>query len=235
MLLGLVTIAAFAAEFGPSLEGELLATEAAAVEDTAADTGAAGSCSSQYLQDGVLLPELPLFYVRVQPNASWGSQEMVDLLVDAGRHMSWLLPHASPFVVGDISHERGGYIAGHVSHRGGVDADVGIYKKGGWQHSRGFTNLAPSELDLEANWALISHMLASGKVDFILIDRGHIRRLREYVLSARLLSEEEADRIFPPEGSRGTWANTGIVRHAPNHQDHIHVRVLCSDGSRAGE
>ena len=231
-LLLTTVLTAFAAEYGPALEGEILVTDVATT-DTASDTGGAGSCSDQYLQDGVQLPELPLFYVRAQPTNNWGSQNMVDLLVAAGRHMSWLLPTASPFVVGDISRPRGGYLAGHLSHRGGIDADVGIYKKGGWQHPRGFTTLSSSELDLEATWALISTMLATGNVDFILLDRSHINRLRSYTLSAGLLTDEEAARIFPVEGSRAVWASTGILRHAAHHQDHIHVRVLCDDGTRA--
>ena len=225
-------LTAFAAEYGPALEGEVLATEAAPAQDTA-DTASYGGCSDQYLREGVLLPELPLFYVRAQPGASYGTQEMVDVLVEAGRHMSWLLPQASPFVVGDISSPHGGYLAGHVSHRAGIDADVGIYKKGGWQAARSFTRLAPSELDLEATWTLITTMLGTGNVDFILLDRKHIDRLHAYVLSAGLLTEEEAGRIFPVEGTRAVWENTGILRHAPHHEDHLHVRVLCSDGSRA--
>lgn len=229
ILVWISTMTALAAEYGPALEDEVLATEMSAVDDT----GAGASCSDQSLQDGVQLPDLPLFYVRAQPNHSWGSAEMIDLIVEAGRHMSWLLPQASPFVVGDISSKHGGYLAGHLSHRGGIDTDVGIYRKGGWQHARGFTRLAPSELDLEANWTLISTMLSTGKVDFILLDRGHISRLRAYVLSAGLLTDEEAARIFPAEGSRGVWANTGVLRHAPHHEDHIHVRVLCGDGKRA--
>lgn len=223
---------AFAAEYGPALEGDLLATDAAPVEDTASPNV---GCSDQYLQDGVTLPDLPLFYVRAQPDHSWGSQIMVDLIVDAGRYMSWLMPQASRFVVGDISRGGGGYLAGHVSHRGGVDADIGIYKKGGWQNERGFTQLAPSELDVEATWALAHQMLSSGKVDFILLDRSLIARLKSYVLGAGLVTEEEAARMFPVEGTRATWENTGIFRHAPHHQDHMHVRVLCSDGSRAGD
>jgi len=225
----LTAMTALAAEYGPSLEGELLATEMSAIDDTAARTG----CSDQYLQDGLHLPDLPLFYVRAQPDTSWGSAEMVDLLVDAGRHMSWLLPQASPFVIGDIARQRGGYLAGHLSHRGGIDADVGIYKKGAWQAARSFTRLAPSELDVEATWTLITTMLGTGNVDFILLDRKHIDRLHAYVLSAGLLTEEEAARIFPVEGTRAVWENTGILRHAPHHEDHLHVRVLCSDGSRA--
>jgi hypothetical protein len=222
-------VMAFGAELGPALEGEWIASE----EPAPADTATFG-CSDEYLQDGVLLPDLPLFYTRAQPDGSWGTQEMVDVLVEAGRHMYWLMPGASPFVVGDISRKGGGFLAGHITHRAGIDVDVGIYKRGAWQAKRSFTTLAPSELDVEATWALIQTFLDSGKIDFILLDRGHIAKLRAYTLKAGLLTQEEADRVFPPEGSRGSWADTGIIRHAPHHQDHVHVRVLCGDGTRAG-
>lgn len=219
---------ASAASYGPEIEGQREIQETEEIRDT----GVFG-CSDQYLDEGTLLPDLPLFYARAQPDASYGSAEMVDLIVSAGRHMSWVLPSASPFVVGDISHARGGPISGHKSHRGGIDADIGIYKKGGWQHPRGFTTLSPSELDVEATWTLVSTLLDSGMVDFILLDQGHIRVLKAYTLKKGLLTEEEAERIFPAEGTRGVWERTGIVRHAPNHPDHIHVRVLCGDGTKA--
>jgi murein endopeptidase len=221
-------VMAFAAEFGPALEGEWVAVD----EAPAADTASFG-CSDQYLQDGVTLPDLPLFYSRAQPDGEYGTQEMIDLLVEAGRHMSWLMPGASPFVVGDISRKGGGYLAGHITHRGGIDADVGIYKKGAWQAKRSFTTLAPSELDVEATWALIQTFLDSGRIDFILLDRAHIARLRAYTLQAGLLTPEEADRVLPADG-RGAWSDVGVLRHAPHHQDHMHVRVLCGDGTRAG-
>ncbi len=223
-------MSAFAVDYGPRLEGEILLAESMPAADTAGVYG----CSDRFLESAVVLPDLPLFYTRAQPSASFGTQEMTDLLVDAGRHLSWVLPAASPFVVGDISSRHGGYLAGHMSHRGGVDADVGIYRKGAWQATRGFTHLAPSELDVEATWMLISTMLLTKSVDFILLDREHIRRLSAYVLSAGLLTKEEAAGTFPAEGTRATWENIGVIRHAPHHQDHLHVRVLCGDGTRAG-
>jgi murein endopeptidase len=220
--------AALGAEYGPTVEDELVLDEPPA----AVDTGATG-CTDLYLQDGVQLPDLPLFFVRTQPDSSWGSQEMVDLLVESARHMAWLLPESSPIVIGDISQEHGGFLSGHKSHRGGVDADVGIYRRGARQNPRGFDTLAPSELDVEATWALISTMLDTGRVDMILLDRSHIARLREYTLRAGLLTPAEALDVFPAEGTRGTWEKSGIIRHAQDHKDHLHVRVLCSDGSKA--
>ena len=228
MFLFLSSLLASAAEFGPTLEGEMLTSEV----ELEGDTGGV-SCSDQFLRDGVQLPDLPLFYVRNQPDAEWGTVEMIDLLVDAGRHVRWLMPSASPFVVGDISRTRGGELSGHITHRGGVDADIGIYKKGGWQHPHGFTTLAPSELDVVATWALMQTFLDSGMVDFILLDTGHIRALRAYTLKRGLLTSEEADRIFPSDGPHGGWNSSGIVRHAPHHQDHLHLRVLCGDGTKS--
>ncbi len=226
-----------AAEVGPSLDGQLppapaRTTSAAATTPPASRPG--GACSDQRLAEGVQLPDLPFFYSRIVPTAAYGSRTMVQLIQDAGRHMSWAMPQAAPFAVGDISRPGGGPISGHVSHRGGVDVDIGIYKEGGQQAKHQFLKFAPSQLDVAATWELIRFFLDSGKVDFILLDRGHIARIKAWTLQQGLLDTNEAARIFPPEGSRETWLHTGIVRHVPHHADHIHVRVLCEDGARAG-
>lgn len=192
------------------------------------DTGVMG-CSDQSLYAGEVLPDLPLFYTRAQPDHSWGSPEMISLIVDTGRHLRWLLPEAAPLVIGDISARRGGFLSGHLSHRGGVDADIGIYRDGAWQDPRGFTRLG-SDFDVEANWALISALLDSGNIDFILLDQAHINRLKAYTLGRGLLEAEDVEEIFP---THRQWERTGVVRHAANHVDHLHVRVLCGDGTRA--
>ncbi|MBM4367144.1 MAG: penicillin-insensitive murein endopeptidase [Deltaproteobacteria bacterium] len=226
-----LVLSAFAAEYGPLVEGTE-GDEIAAGGHGQADTGVVG-CSDQYLGEGIDLPELPLFYYRAQPSHSWGSREMVEVIVDTSRHLRWLMPEADPLTIGDISSERGGFLSGHKSHRGGIDADIGIYMAGGKQDPRGFTALGPGTFDLERNWMLISTLLDTGKIDMILLDRGHIERLRAYTVRAGLLTDDEAEHVFPSEGSRASWENVGIVRHAPNHADHLHVRVLCADGSKA--
>lgn len=219
-----------AAEYGPFVEDDEVVPTLEAVPE---DTGAPVGCSDQYLQDGVQLPDMPQLFWRESPDGEWGTQEMVDLLVDTARYMRWLMPDASKLVLGDISRRHGGPNPPHKSHRGGVDADVGIYKVGRWQADTHFTRLGPSDFDVEANWAMISSMLDTGKVDFILLDRSLIARLKSYTLENGLLTPEEAEHVFPAEGSRHAWEDTGILHHAPNHQDHMHVRVLCSDGTKA--
>lgn len=218
-----------AGEYGPAVEGEWVVAEAELPEDSGV-----GGCSGTYLQDGVLLPDLPLFYTRIVPDAAWGTQEMVDLIVESTRHVRWLMPDASTVIIGDLSTRYGGFLSGHKSHRGGVDADIGIYRKGRWQPSNRFDDLNPKDFDAEANWLLISTMLQTGKVDMILLDKSLIETLRTYTVKAGLLSTEEADQIFIREGGNTHWDRTGVVRHAPGHKSHLHVRVLCADGSKAG-
>lgn len=228
-LLAALLSPASGAEYGPMLEGSVVGIESMAVEDT----GSFG-CSDQALRGGVQLPDLPFFYTRITPDAAFGTPELVDLVVEVGRHMSWAMPNASPFTVGDISHRSGGAIYGHQSHRGGVDADIGIYRKGPKgpvQAANQFMDFPTAELDVEATWLLIDTLLDSGMVEYILLDRSHIATLRTYVLRAGLLSVAEAAGIFAPENA---WERIGVIRHAPSHRDHLHVRVLCGDGTRAG-
>ncbi len=190
----------------------------------------AGTCSDQTLIAGVQLPDLPLFYTRHNPGSAWGSAVMIDAIVSVSRHMHWLIPTASPISIGDIAREWGGTLSGHLTHRGGVDADIGIYSTGASQNPRGFDSPGP-KFDVVANWALVSAFLDTGTVEFILLDRAHIARLQAYTLRMGLLTAGEAAAIFPT-GAR-PWEHTGIVRHAPSHDNHLHVRVLCGDGSRA--
>lgn len=224
MLLPLVSIfSAFAAEYGPPMEGDVVVMSAAGQ----LDTGVVG-CSDDSLQDGVLLPDLPLFFSRMRPNHAWGTHEMVDLIVDTSRHMQWLMPEADPIAIGEISAQRGGALYGHKSHRGGVDADIGIFHSGGKMPQNQFDDPG-GEFDVEANWTFISAMLDTGRVDMILLDHGHIARLRAYTLRAGLLTDEEADELFVGDDA---WGSSGVIRHAPGHRDHLHVRVLCADGSK---
>lgn len=221
---------ALAAELGPSLDGAPRLDVAARPADTGAWTG----CSDQALTDGVLLPDLPFFYNRIAPDNAWGTQALVDLIVEAGRHMSEAAPKASPFTVGDLSHKFGGYNAGHRSHRGGVDADIGLYALGGVQRPNQFTELAPSQLDMATTWEMVRFFLGSGRVDYILLDRSLIAALSRWTVAEGILTQEEAAGIFLVNPVGDDWSRTGVVRHAPGHRHHLHVRALCADGTRPG-
>ena len=217
---------------GPELD-EGVADAAMPAPDTAVP--AAQRCSDQYLRNGVQLPERAGLFTISNPSSVWGTRLMVETILKAGEEMAWQLPDADPFVVGDISSQHGGYFDGHRSHRGGVDADLGIYAKGGKQSPRGFQDLSPTELDAHATWIFIRTLLETGNVERIYLDQSLINTLRKHVRDVEGLSADEVDRIFPPPGTPRTWAMSGIVQHVPGHRNHIHVRVFCDSGAPAGD
>lgn len=196
------------------------------------DTGFVG-CSAQVMESSVQLREHTELYVRLNPDTAWGTQELIDILVDTGIRMRQLLPAASPFMVGDISNPGGGPFGGHITHRGGMDVDLGLYRTGAWQDGRGLEEVPVEALDIPSNWLLVWTLLQTGRVDMILLDSSIISLLRSYTLKAGILEPAEVWRIFPAPGSRVEREATGVVRHAPNHKGHMHVRILCPDGSRA--
>ena len=198
------------------------------------DTGtpARTGCSDQVLVGGVQLPEDPYLYTLINADHAWGIPDLVDLIVDTATRMKELLPFGSPIVVGDLSARRGGVLYPHKSHRGGVDADIGLYQGGAWQ-PKGILPFPATDLDVAANFMLIATLLASGRVDLILLDRTHIATIRSWALANGELEAGDADFWFPPTGSRREKQGAGVVRHAPGHDGHLHVRVLCPDGSRA--
>lgn len=216
---------AWARSPGPSLDDEVEGGGQSAQE---ADTGfPSHGCPSSKLIDGVQVPEQPELYLVWHAATAWGTADLVDALVGAAEEMAWLVPDGDPIVIGDLSLRNGGVLPGHRSHRGGLDADVGLYAEHAHQNAGGFVDLSVDEFDAPTNWLLIRTLLDTGRVERILLDRRFIARLRGYLAETGELSPEEIDRIFPPDGSPDLWARTGVVQHAPNHRNHMHVRVAC--------
>lgn len=189
------------------------------------DEPAARPCPNWILRDGVELPELPELYHRMRPVRAWGTPEMVDLLVDTAAEVQFLRPDADRFVVGDLSTRHGGPLSGHRSHRGGIDADVGLYFHDGRQHQYGFLEPITAAFDTETNWLVIRTMLETGIIDRILVDQRYVQMLRRHAIAIGDLTEDEASAVFPR--SREDWWKPGVVHHADGHRDHLHVRVRC--------
>jgi len=73
------------------------------------------------------LPESPVLFKIWHPTKAYGTPELVTALQIAAQDMERMMPEAEPIVVGDMSRPNGGHLSGHRSHRGGLDADIGIY------------------------------------------------------------------------------------------------------------
>lgn len=169
------------------------------------------------------LPDAPGIFDRWDAERSWGTPLVVSTLETSLRRLAWELPHADPVTVGDLSVRGGGPMYGHSTHDEGIDADLGLFVQGARQLG-GFVDVPPHDLDAEATWKLVATLLDSGNVQFILLDQGHIERLRTWLASTGY-PQEEIDRIFVPRTTRLRWDLRGVVRHAPNHRSHLHVRI----------
>ena len=189
-----------------------------------------GACPEGYLARGIQLKPAPELYTVWFPERAWGRAEMLEVITTAAEEMAWLIPEGDPIVVGDISTQFGGVLPGHMTHRSGIDADISVYWKGATTFQGDNPEASPLNLDLEANWLLIKSMLDTGLVERILLEQRNIDRIKQYTVESGELSPEEADRIFPEPGSRDRY-KTGVVHHAPHHQEHMHVRALCRTGA----
>lgn len=177
------------------------------------------------------VPQVPGLMLRWDPARSWGSGRMVDTLRDVAQRLAFELPHADPLLIGDVSKRGGGRLAGHITHHVGIDADIGLFTGDGEQPLGGFMDVHPRKLDAAANWALIRALLDTERVQFILLDQTHIDRIESYARNVLEIDEETLSAIFPDPKSRISWDRFGVVRHAPNHRSHVHVRVADRPGT----
>lgn len=183
-------------------------------------------CVHDKIEEPVQLPDLPHLYSRWDPARSWGTSYTVNALVAAAERVQLNKPEADPVIIGDLSIETGGSLEGHLTHRSGRDADVSLYH--GDAEQSAFEDVPPSCLDEETTWLLIDSLLETGRVDYILLDPGLIRRLKAWTLEEGVLTTDEVDAVFPDPATPRMWELTGIVRPAAHHRNHLHVRFLCA-------
>ena len=174
---------------------------------------------------GYQLPPAEGLYERWDPRRSWGAQHTIEALQQVANRVAFLLPLADPIFIGDISRRGGGHLPPHRTHHLGIDVDIGLFMGDGRQPLGGFMNLLPHELDVRSTWVLLTALLDTGQVKFVLLDQGHIQVLRKYALEEVGLDESTVDELFPPPGSWVSWRRRGVVRHDPNHASHLHVRL----------
>jgi murein endopeptidase len=184
-------------------------------------------CSNSKLLSGVLLPDNPSLYKKHDPENAWGTPRMISALTYAAAEVKRQVPDVSPLVIGDISREGGGLLQGHKSHRGGSDADIGLYYKNGNKHKNGFLYVTSSAFDLKTNWILIRAFLESNDVERILVDQAMVNALRRYVVKIGAMTQKDASYTFPAKMEQKIWLRTKVVHHSPGHKHHYHVRVFC--------
>lgn len=141
----------------------------------------------------------------------WGTETAVRSIERAVREVQRCHPATPKLHVGDISRKQGGWLRPHRSHQSGLDADIGYYYLNGpaW-----FQPATKDTLDRPRTWALIRALVEGGSVEMIFIDHSVQKLLREHV-----------DAEDPAGASLfATNPREGVIRHAPGHGTHLHVR-----------
>lgn len=139
-------------------------------------------------------------------------------------------PKAHTLAMGDFSAQTGGRISEHNSHQSGRDVDLGLfYKKRPAGYPAAFVEADEDTLNSAAMWALISNLAATtkddGGVKMMFLDFDLQGVIYDWALENGV-SEKRLNRIFQYPHGRG--ASAGLVRHEPNHGNHLHVRFQCA-------
>jgi len=176
-----------------------------------------GSPNAGALLNGVQAAASP-FYEPVSPSGAWGTQETLDYLTAALGKVHEQFPDTPPLQLGDISGRSGGHSPPHLSHQSGRDVDIAyFYNNGARWYARG----TAQNLDLPRNWAFVRALLTETDVDLILIDHSIQLLLEDY---AQKHGEDPAWLSGVFRGVPGKLRP--IIRHAPGHATHIHIRFF---------
>jgi hypothetical protein len=172
--------------------------------------------------DAVQLPE-GSGYVIKRPHLAWGTPRTVHVLREAMRTYAREVDGGPAIHVGDISRKEGGPLPPHLSHRHGLDVDIGYVLRGDQADQIRFVRAHAGNLDRARTWALLETLLESRAIGWIFMDYEVQRLLYEHARSGGV-SDDKLDTWFQyPHGNR---AMRGMIRDWRGHDDHFHVRFV---------
>jgi hypothetical protein len=178
-----------------------------------------GVASRGRLVNGMPMPEGEHWLVR-NATRSWGTDETVSHLIRGLSSTAEALPGGGRPLIADISRRRGGRFRPHRSHTSGRDVDVTYYRSDIVSTSL-FTRTRRHTLDHARQWYLFKYWIERDLVTYIFIDNRLQRSLYDFAASQGESRELLALAFGEPRGR-------GILRYSPGHDDHFHVRFVCT-------
>ena len=189
-----------------------------------------GAPWSGRLRDATELPAGDGYVIR-RPWRAFGTKSTVEAIFHVIGRVREQFPDMHVLAIGDISAKEGGRISEHNSHQSGRDVDIGpVYYKKPRSYPDSFVVATEYNLDCEATYALVEEFAKTGRVQMMFLDF-RVQGLLVDWARANDIDEDHLRELFQFPHGRGS--SEGMVRHEPNHQDHIHVRFRCPPGDTA--
>jgi len=191
--------------------------------DPVSPSEAIGPTNHGRLENPVMLPSHRGYVIRT-PARAYGTEETIRWIVDAFDEVERKFKHTKVVRVHDISDRNGGRLRDHKSHQNGRDADISYYQQECGANGCRFTDFRSSELDVARQWALLEYWLRNGQAEMIFVDYRLQAKLYRYAKRKGVSKSKLDEWIQYP---RGKYEPDGVVRHFPNHEDHLHIRFVC--------
>jgi murein endopeptidase len=189
-----------------------------------------GAPWSGRLRDPTELPEGDGYVLR-RPWRAFGTKTTVEAIYHVVGRIREQFPAMHVLAIGDISQKEGGRISEHNSHQSGRDVDMGlIYYKKPKAYPESFVVATDDNLDCEATYALVDEFAKTGRIQMMFLDF-RVQGMLYNWAKANDVDEDHLRELFQYPHGRGS--SEGMVRHEPNHQDHLHVRFRCPAGDSA--
>jgi murein endopeptidase len=163
-------------------------------------------------------------YVVAKPDRAWGTRLAV-------YRISWVMalyrrrfPKADPVIILDLSRRGGGSMNNHMSHMDGRDVDIPLILN----KISSITAGTKRTVDVEKTWFIVQQLVNSCDVEYIFVDTAVQKALHTHALGKGLSKETLRLILQWPDHQQSL---SGVVRHWPNHKDHLHVRFRDERGS----
>jgi penicillin-insensitive murein endopeptidase len=193
---------------------------------TSLGSASLGKPNNGRLFNAIRMPEDEAWKL-VDPNHAFGTEETVQELRLALRAVYDQFPNTPAVSIGHLSAAKGGPLSPHRSHQSGRDVDLSFYYDGA--PNRWYQRANSSNLDLRRTVFLIQTLIEKTHIEMILVDQSLHEPLKRFALEQGL-APDWVESWFSRRLSRGP-----VVRHAPGHATHLHLRFKNPIAERSGQ
>lgn len=160
------------------------------------------------------------------PRNAFGLPRMVTTLRACAGQVAERFPGTADVLIGDLSKPAGGRFPPHQSHQSGRDADVGYYLAGNKQNVT-MHRVWPHDLDYAKNWEMLRCLIDKEQVVRVFMDTAIQKAFGAWLVEQGIASKAHLERLFE---FASPIPEAALIRHAPKHDTHIHVRIACQEG-----